>query len=232
MSFNNVLLGKVYQMYIDERFGYNPICQDCKECAENNSKSLRNGPIPLFHVGKDFENAELRLMIVGKVAIGWGDIIPYFDLTWDKIFSGDLEEAENVQEVLSSRIWKLFNDNKNRYYGFIGSALTNFFGSKEHAFDRVALSNFVHCNDGEKYDNLPQKVRKSCADISANGFLHKEIEILNPTHILFLTGVNGDYQKYIDGYNLKAKNRTLTHPSARGLLKQGFSNDVCAFLNT
>jgi len=49
----NRLLYAVYDMYDRINIGMNPLCKDCRNATGNR---VHVGPIPIFHVGDDFEN--------------------------------------------------------------------------------------------------------------------------------------------------------------------------------
>lgn len=229
MNSNKELLDKVYDLYIKEKIGFNSICQECKSYSERQGFKLFNGPVPIFHIGKDFGLQKTNLLIVGKVAYGWDDKFNDFDEIWTKAINGDKKATEIIQETIENRVQELFFSRITTYFSFLEFALSNIFGSAEKAFRSVAITNFVHCNDGSIYDSLRQKVRYYCASLDANGFIHKEIEILRPSHILVLSNsIQRKYERYIENTNLNVK--FIEHPSSPGRSKNDFTNEIKMFL--
>lgn len=218
-------------MYFANHIGQNDICIKCKEYAKKKWKPLTNGPVPIFHVGKDYDKHEKKLLLIGKVAYGWND---YTNL-WSNCFSGKIESRDYLKNMIEERVEELFYQGITDYFSFIKKALTAIYGNIDEAYNRVAISNFVHCNDyNEKdknlNDNLRQKNRYYCASKEANGFIHKEIEILKPSHIIVLTKTyQGKYERYIRNENLKIK--FIEHPSSPGRTIKGFTDDIQSFIN-
>ncbi len=229
MNYDNALLGKIYDMYFSNRIGQNNLCVECKEYAERKWFPLTNGPVPIFHVGKDFSKYEKKLLIVGKVAYGWDD---YTDL-WNDCFSGNIESIEYLKNKIENRVKELFyeedSESKTVYFSFLKKSLTEIYGSVDEAYNRVAITNLVHCNDGDVNDYLRQKVRDYCVSKNANGFIHKEIDILKPSHIIVLTKtIQGKYERYLKNEVLNLK--FIEHPSSIGRTNKGFTNDIKSFI--
>jgi len=235
MIYDKILLDKVYEMYIREMFGYNEKCLVCRNIANNYDKELINGPLPIFHIGKEFAKLEKRLFIVGMVAYNWSDIIPNPSQTWHKIFENKENEKTILQDKIENRIYELITAPEVKFMYYLNYALTKIFESAENGFNNIALSNFVHCNnnsEGETKDKIPQYVRNICADKIQNGFIFKEIEIINPTHVLGLSN-DEHYTRFMNGIdNNTWKFKAITHPSAPGRSYEGFTNDILDFLNT
>lgn len=226
MNYDNKLLEKIYKMYAANLIGKNEKCTECKEYAKRKWLPLTNGPIPIFHVGKDFQKHDKKLLIVGKVAYGWDD---YSDI-WSKIFLGNYDKQSYLKNIIEERVEELFYKRITVYFSFLNQSLTEIYGNTDEAFNRISITNFVHCNDGNVNDYLRQKNRYYCASKEANGFIHKEIEILNPTHILVLTNsIQGKYERYIKGEKLNLK--FIEHPSSRGRTISGFTKDIKNFID-
>lgn len=226
MNYDNELLERIYEMYSANQFGKNQICTKCKEYAQQKWFPLTNGPVPIFHVGKDFSKHGKNLLIVGKVAYGWDD---YSDI-WSSIFSGNQDNKTYLKNMIEERVEELFYKGITVYFSFLNQSLTEIYGNIDEAFNRIAITNFVHCNDGNVNDYLRQNNRYYCASNEANGFIHKEIEILNPSHILVLTNsIQGKYERYIRDENLNVK--FIEHPSSRGRTISGFTEDIKSFIS-
>lgn len=222
---DNILLETIYEMYSTSLFGQNIICTKCKKYAQQKWLPLTNGPVPIFHVGKDFSKHDIKLLIVGKVAYGWND---YSDI-WSSIFTGDKDSRTYMINLIEERVEELFYKGITVYFSFLKQSLTKIYGNINEAFNRIAITNIVHCNDGSVNDYLRQKNRYYCASKGANGFIHKEIDILNPSHILVLTNsFQGKYERYLKNEDLNIK--FIKHPSSRGRRISEFTEDIRRFI--
>ncbi len=232
INYDHELLDKVYDMYRKERIGYNKICEQCRNIAENKGKKLKNGPVPIYHIGKDYRKNNIRLLVIGTVADGWNDKISDFAKSWNDVFVGN--NINWMQDVIESRVKELFFEQDIKFFRYLNYALTEWFGGSEIAFNNVAITNYVHCNMGIREDYLPQDVRNYCANIENNGFFVKEIEVIKPTHIIGLA--KPSVTKYSD-FLYKQLDRekwnyiNIEHPSSRGRSLNGFKNEVIEFLN-
>ncbi len=232
MNYDKYLLDHIFDMYRSQKFGYNELCLKCKGHSRNKGYPLTFGPVPIFHVGKNYSKQAQKILIVGKVAYGWGDIFPDFHNVWHNFFDNNGNHIELIQDKVEGTIEKLFfnqAENKNtKYFTFLRYAFKEIMGNAKDAFDAISISNVVHCNDGNTKDLLRQKVRDYCGSKIKNGFIHKEIEILRPTHILLLT-TDDKYKRYFDGLEMNYK--CITHPSAPGRSKESFKKDIENFIS-
>lgn len=225
MSYENVLLGEIYNMYFANRIGQNNFCVQCRSDAEKYRNPLKSGPIPIFHVGKEFTQKRTKLLIIGKVAYGWGDLS---DL-WSSCFSGDVESINVLKSKVENRVKELFYNGETVYFSFLKKSLREIFGSTDRAYNSVAITNFMHCNDDRINDYLRQKTRFYCASKKANGFVHKEISILKPSHIIVLTKTfKKKYERYLTDESLNIK--FIKHPSSIGRTLKGFTYDIKSFV--
>lgn len=81
----------------------------------------------------------------------------------------------------------------------------------------IAISNMVKCNttgeDGEPQDKTPKEVCNTC--IKDCGVIQKEIEVLKPKRIIYMT--HKKYDEYIDSFNygltkwFEEKDRTISN---------------------
>lgn len=221
-NFDKEVLDKIYQMYIDEKFGYNEICMQCKKKVD-----LENGPVPIFHVGEKYRGSEKRIVFIGMVAYGWNSI--------SEIFDHNQIGIDKTQSYIENRIRELYFGEKeySRYYSFINEVCTEIFGGTQNGFDHIAITNFVHCNTGEVKDTLPQSVRNYCAQYKEGepaGFIHKELEILDPTHIVVMS-TDYKYTRFTDDFASTIKYLEVIHPSAPGRVKEDFKNKIKIFYN-
>ncbi|MBI4648328.1 MAG: hypothetical protein HY738_17520 [Bacteroidia bacterium] len=227
-KFDKKTLDRIYSMYINEKFGYNEFCKECKKNIE-----FENGPVPLFHIGKNYKNNSKRIVFIGLVAYGWNDIITNQDKTWSEIFLKNQKVIDKTQLDIENRIHELYflDHGQVKYLSYIKAACTKIFGSVENGFDNIAITNFVHCNLGEVRDTLPQVVRDYCANYNKAGFIHKELKILDPTHIVVLTTDEKKYTQFANDFDSKPKYLEVIHPSAPGRALNDFINEIENFYN-
>ena len=227
MNYDKTLLDKIYRLYASEKIGYCSLCNQCKIESLKKGKQLINGPVPAYHIGKDYDLSEKRLLIVGMVAYGWQDIISDFNQVWSQVFADNQNTINELQKSVEERVQEIFYKGESKYFSFIKYALTEIYGDIDKAYNSVAITNFVHCNTGSIRDDLPQVARNYCIDIKNNGFIHKEIELLKPTHILGLSK-NWNYLRFMTSSNWKFK--SIKHPSAPGRSKIEFHKEIEQFL--
>jgi len=225
MNYNKKLSDEIFKMYYAEKIGKNSLCIECRKNAIEKHKELTNGPVPIFHVGKNFENNDKKLLLIGRVAYGWKDEL---NPLWEKTFQENEKHLYDIQTTVENRSKQLFSEGITKYFEFIKNTLTEIYGNIDTAFDNVALTNYVHCNTGSVSDNIPQIVRNYCSNKDLNGFIHKEIEILKPTHILVLTK-DWKYLRY--AFDKKWNVKAIKHPSSPGRSKIEFKSDILDFLN-
>lgn len=229
-NFDKEVLDKIYQMYIDEKFGYNEICLQCKSKVD-----FENGPVPIFHVGEKYRSSDKRIVFIGLVAYGWNGTMPDQDKIWDEIFANNQARIDKTQSDIENRVSELYfgENDYSRYYSFINEACTEIFGGIQNGFDNIAITNFVHCNTGEVKHSLPQSVINSCAQYKESGsagYVHKELEILDPTHIVVLT-TSSQYDKIYNDLSSTPKYLRIIHPSAPGRVKDEFIDKIKTFYN-
>lgn len=232
--YDKQLLNEIYQRYIEKQMRYNSICEKCKIFSKHHGKELVNGPVPIYHVGKDYIKQKRKLLIIGTVSYGWHEKEYNIIDVWPKILAGNEIKKSILQHQIEKRNFELFINRENPFYRFINSALTTLFKSSVNGWTKISLTNFIHCNLGpETEDELLQRVRNYCADIKFNGYIHEEIRILKPTHIIGLSKWKhprySPYERFMDEYkNFKA----IVHPSKPGRSIEEFTKDIKDFLNT
>lgn len=223
MNYDKLLLDKIYDSYYKAQLGYNDNCKNCQRLAIEKGKELVNGPIPITHVGKDFQKSDRKLLIIGLVVYGWADETVDFE---EFISSNDLWLRDSIQSKMESRVEELFFSKENRFYSFLNSALSQIYGTSEVAYNSVAISNLVHCNNDEVRDNLPQIVRTHCCSEVYNRFFLEEINILAPKNIVVLTK-DYKYTRYIEVDDLENINVVcINHPSSTGNSYLKFKDDM------
>ena len=220
-------------MYAEKEVGTNDICVECKRRAKKKGKELTNGPVPILHVGKNFDNNDKRLLFIGLVAYGWNDKLgnskENVKKTWEEIHKFNEEVIAKTYTNIEERFRQIFEEKNGsiKVIRAIKQATSQIFGNSQRAYDNIAFTNFVHCNSDSVDDNLLQFVRRSCIDVKKLGLLFKEIEILNPTHVVVLTQTH----KYVQ-FLPKPDYRLLQikHPS-RGN-RDEFIRKIKEFYNT
>lgn len=224
-NFDKQISDDIFRMYFNERIGCNSICEKCKEFSEKKNKKLLDGVVPIFHIGKDYNKNEKRILLIGMVAYGWEKLANL----WESTFNENEKTLYDIQKDVENQSIVLFRKKKERYFKYLVYALTKVFNDFDTAYNNIALTNLVHCNTGSINDNLPQGVRNYCINIDQNGFVFKEIEILKPTHIIVFTK-SPKYINYLN--NCKYNFIAIDHPSGRyRRTKEGFADDILNFLN-
>jgi len=187
----NSIEKEIFEMYINEKIGKmgNEYCGYCKKNSE------LAGPISFFHVGSNFENDQHKIVFVGKNS--WYDKDGFQE---DKYSEGCFADTRKVGR--DSIIGYGINSPYWRYIRYITEKL---YGNINDGVERIAVTNIVKCNTtGEKddyTDKTPKDIIKNCID---SRIFEKEIEIMKPKHIIFLTGTSSssyDYDDEIKNYN-------------------------------
>lgn len=209
----NELLKKIYGMYVKDKIGTNEICLKCQN--ESKGKGLKHiGPIPIFHVGDQFESDDRKILFIGSVPYGWDEILDNNSLS-------DQSQSENLIETVEKRIKELFLepkglDKKIKLFGAIRAICKEIFDSVEEAYPRIAITNVIKCNAGNVRGGAPVHMKSFCANECHNLMVTKrEIEILNPQNIISLAGTGGN--AYVSSHwkiNQEAI-LLLPHPASR-----------------
>jgi hypothetical protein len=206
-------------MYQDTLMGKNEICQKCKSTSESKGRPLINGPLPIYHVGKNFDKIEKRLLLVGALAYGWDKEIKEAE----SLKSSEEDRFIKYHEVLHKRFREIWNNEESRYFKIIKKCCDRIFGNEENAFNNIAITNLVRCNTGSIRDLNFQNSRWSCISLNQNGFLAKEIEILKPTHVAIFSTQNKYTKTFKDYYEKYPKEVVeiweFEHPSYAGFDK-------------
>ena len=121
--------------------------------------------VPCWHVGK---NAEV--LFVGKTAR-----------------APEKQSAEYWQK----RAEVLFKNSSWSYWRYTREIVEHIFG--ESAWDKIAMTNLIKCNQGTTRDETPKEVREWC--IVKNRFIEDEIKLICPKKIIFYT--SSIYDRYL-----------------------------------
>lgn len=144
LNYDLELSKELYAHYIDNEIGYNEICKTCKSYNEAKGRILKNGPIPVFHIGDMYKESKVRLLFLGTVAYGWGGLHNMFVENKD-IRTKNLEDTIGAVE---DRVHQLFQEQEMRFFSFIEESVerNQLFGS--NALRMIAVSNLIKCNMG------------------------------------------------------------------------------------
>ena len=196
----NELAEQIAEMYISKRIGKNDVCMKCR--AESDKKGNKHiGPIPMFHIGEDFYNDKLRMLIIGSVSYGWDE---FADIKDNKLSTPNA--TRSIMKDVEQGIYEIFMDPKERYgrrisfLNMIKSICIEVFGSFEKAYPKVAITNVIKCNAGNVEGGAPTHMKSFCAN-SCNELMvtKQEIDILKPNVIIALAGSSGG-NAYIESH--------------------------------
>lgn len=153
----------------------------CKVCKTNENLA---GPISFFHIGSNFNKDKYKIVFVGKNT--WYDVDGYLE---SKHYKEDFADA---REFGLERL----NHPKRSYWININYIIQKLYGTLDEGIKNVAVTNLIKCNTkGEKNnpdDKTERYIKNNCINC---GVFEKEIEILKPKRIIFLTG--RDYDNYV-----------------------------------
>ena len=201
---------KVYDHYIENEIGYNKTCTNCKNHALKYGRNLVNGPIPLFHLGANYEKSSIRILFLGIVAYGWNDKIR------DTFFIGDKELRKNnlfeTIDTIEKRVEELRDFS---IFKFTKKCSDKIFDN--NGIRNIAISNLLKCNTGETNNKNLQKTFDYCVNKEYTGNLHYDLDLLKPTHVVILS-----YNQRFWKYEKQIKNRGIKtmkvpHPSSRNI---------------
>lgn len=170
----------IFKMYIKKRIGTtdNKYCRDCKK------NSQLAGPISFFHVGSNFENDQHKIVFVGKNT--WYDQEGF---NYERYLGQSFADArKNGRDSLNG-----MNNKNSNYWPYIRNIAEALYGNFELGIENISVTNIIKCNTtGENTnssDNTPKNIKQKCID---SRIFEKEIEIMKPKHIIFLTGTSYD----------------------------------------
>jgi hypothetical protein len=176
------LVEEIFAMYEEEGVG-NSLCKECREKCEDKNKV---GPFSFFHIGKNFQNDEYKVLFVGKNT--WFDYDEFEYLKNEKNRGGIIDVREIGAAYLktgSTPFWDFILEITRKLYD------VNYY----EGTDKIAITNMMKCNisNGSR-DKTPDFMKECC--IEKNKIIQKEIEKLKPKHVIFFTG--SDYDDYIE----------------------------------
>ena len=167
MISNNVVEENLFKMYDDINLGSSSVCKECQEKTTNLSL-----PVSFWFVGSNYEHENGRVLFVGKNARG---------KPGEK--RNNYYDGRNVAKELWNKSWA--------YWSYIRNITEEMYG--ENGADYIAYTNIIKCNNSSSTDNTSELVKDNC--IRKMQVLRREIELLKPKRIIFLT--SSDYDNYI-----------------------------------
>lgn len=176
----NSIEKEIFEMYINEKIGKmeNEYCEYCKK------NSQLAGPVSFFHVGSNFENDQHKIVFVGKNS--WYDKDGFQE---DRYSKGCFADTRKVgrDSINGYGEYKI----NSHYWGYIRHITEKLY--MKDGVEHIAITNIVKCNTtgekGDYSDKTPKNIIKKCID---SRIFEKEIEIMKPKHIIFLTGPSYD----------------------------------------
>jgi len=224
---------KVYDYYINNEMGNNDVCKACRNLSEKKGHTLVNGPIPIFHIGKEYKKSKTKLLFLGTVAYGWKGELN------DMFFKADKNTRQNKKldtiDKVEERIEDLFFARNERMLYFTYLRESSKFIFADDGYSKIAISNLLKCNSGAIRNHYPQKAFDYCikADTGYTGNLISDLEILAPTHIVLLSSDRRKYARYVEIIKgLGIHTLMLPHPSSsvEGSSLQNWKQEVKNFI--
>lgn len=221
----------VYEMYREINIGFNEICQKCHEEAKSKNKDLV-GPVPIYHVGNNFEQDEYKILFVSAVPYGWAPKDEFCEITeddWRNFMSSSVDFPSFINKF-KSRVKDLYlgrNCKDSPVFKVIRGVSKELYGHEEEAFEKIAITNFIKCNFDEVDDKLPAEIRALCAHPCKGNYIAiREAEVINPKIIVSLAG-KSKYGYFGNDYKGPMKYVEMQyHPSARGIKIDGYIDEV------
>lgn len=175
----NDLENEIVEMYNDIHLGKdeNEICHNCKIQNEK-----LNNPVGMWCVGKNWKKNKIKILFVGKNAVGDGN--------------DDIESSFSDPEVMKiDEKGNRFFSCKFAFWDYTREISKRIFG--DESCENIAVTNMVKCNDASSTKVFKDTTIKEAKDycIDELKVIREEIKIIEPTHIVFYT--NTDYDYYI-----------------------------------
>lgn len=183
----NLIEKEVFDTYIKEKVGCKKGNECCKYCKRNNKLA---GPISFFHIGSMFKKDKYKIVFVGKNS--WYN---KKDCKDDKYAKGCFTDVREFgRNCINREAAK-----RSHYWGYIKYITEKLYGDISVGIENIAVTNIIKCNTtgekGDYSDNTPDDIKQKCIDF---GIFEKEIQIMKPKHIIFLTGT--DYDEAIGNF--------------------------------
>lgn len=194
----------LFDEYRKMNLGSSSFCVECNE--KINDLSL---PSTIWGVGKDFKNSEYKVLFVGKNARG----NPGY-----KVDSANFLDCRDMGNELWNKKWA--------YFSYIKSIAERIYPNS--GINSIAFTNIIKCNNtwDETQDTTNEFQKNNC--IKNFGVIKKEIEVLKPQKIVFLT--SWYYDTYIDSIFKKI---TITEDTKKQIGKKKMPwKNFCGFFGS
>lgn len=174
------LESQVFDLYDSIPLGAHPLCRECSGSV----LPLRLGrPVSLYHAGSQYGWGGRRILLVGKNARG--------DVGADngRSFLNATAVADELIDKGETRAHRLY-----AFWAYTRQIVQACYPnlSFAEAWERVALTNLVKCNEQEhspwdsSVDGTPYSVAEHC--LAKLQVFRRELDVLQPTHVVLLTG--------------------------------------------
>lgn len=191
----------VLELYREMNLGRNPTCQLCKDGVRKLGHRDFYGPISLWQVGRSFQEDSYRIVLVGKTARGDA----HGDAEEDLAANGYI----NVTTVADDWIRRPFS----AYWGYVAEFCRRLYDSDsvDEGWDRIAFTNLVKCNVSMTVDRTPPIMAENC--MSNLRVIWKELELIRPRHVIFITGPS--YDDHVSRFPLGLRVEEITQRDHR-----------------
>jgi len=204
----------MFDMYNQLKLGSteNEYCRFCKFFDKNLA-----GPIPFFHIGENVSTDKYGILFVGKNS--WYDIKDYNEERGDECVA----DARDTGLLSLCRI-----SNKSAYWKSIITVMEELYPDLtfDERIKNIAITNIMKCNTGGEVrtpeDKTPKEIRDVC--IGKCGVIEKEIELLKPKRVIFMTG--RDYDEYIKSFKYGRDNECLIGEGEDITVSEGNENPI------
>ena len=168
----NALERKLTALYDEIGLGSCEICTRCRAEAPDRYPKA----VGCWFVGSEYARQDKRVLFVGKTARG----LPASGYAENQNEKGYLEEFRYTRDGLWDEGWAYW-----RYTREICQALFGPVGMEAAAF-----TNMVKCNGSDTVDTTTDSMRDHC--IRELRVIQREIEVIEPTHVVCYTGERYD----------------------------------------
>ena len=181
---------KLLEMYAKKNLGsvdaepLNPCCQECHKTF----RGKLSKPLSAWCVGDEFDKQEKRILFVGKIAIGeMGEEFLYPDYPNDETnpthYCMDVFDyaRENLGVNYKTAFWNFILDISQKVFPHVKA---------EQLLEYIAITNLIKCNNGKSKAAITEFMRFNCIDYL--DVVRREIDIIEPTHVIFTTGASFD----------------------------------------
>lgn len=165
---------QIFELYKSNiKSGY---CSTCKKYA-NSKKETKVGPQSIFHIGKNKD--EKHVVFVGKNSWNSTEYLISEDKIGELIDTSEFgKEAYIDDENYNSAYWK--------YIRFITK-------KSGLSLENISITNLAKCNIYDHKTNTYQNISDDFYFECCIEIFEKEIELLEPTHIICFTGAGYDH---------------------------------------